>query len=341
MIMKILIRTDGGPSIGMGHVMRTLTLAKELKKYFDIDFVCRTEGEERVLNPKSKYADGIHKIQVSGFKTIFVRENMVLEDLAEIDGDILITDSYDVDENYFAQTKKMFKKTVYIDDMCLYNFKDVDLLINQNVNADDLDYKLNSKTSYLLGCNYTMLRDEFRKVNSKQIKRRARDIMITFGGSDPFLLTLKTLYYLKEECYNFHVVVGPSFSEDYVSKLRSYEAYSNIYFYYNANMKSLMEKSDICISAAGSTLYELCVVGVPTLSVTIAENQNRVSEKFDELGITKNLGWHNEINKDKILTELKLLGKDYSKRKQISDKGRNLVDGKGTFRIVERILDIV
>lgn len=339
--MRILIRADGGADIGMGHIMRTLTLARELKKYFDVAYVCRTDEEDKTIKPGSRYSDGVHKVQVAGFKMFFVRENKVLEDLKDVKGDILITDSYDVDESYFEATKKMFSRTIYIDDMCIYNFKGVDMIINQNINAEDLDYKLSSETSYLLGCNYTMLREEFRDAHFKYIKRRAKDVMITFGGADPFLLTLKTLYYLKEEKYNFHVVVGPAFGNDYINKLRSYESCSNIFFYYNADMKALMGKCDICISAAGSTLYELCAEGVPSLSVTIAENQSKVAEKFNDIGIVKSLGWHNELNKEKIINELDKLSKGYNKRKEISDKGRNLVDGKGTARIVEKILDIV
>lgn len=339
--MRILIRADGGTNIGMGHIMRTLTLAKELKKYFDVAYVCRTDEEDKTIKPGNKYSDGVHRVQVLGFKIFFVREDKVLEDLKDIQGDILITDSYDVDEEYFEVTKKIFSRTIYIDDMCLYNFKGADMIINQNINAEDLDYKLNSETNYLLGCNYTMLREEFRNTHFKYIKRRAKDIMVTFGGADSFLLTLKTLYYLKDENYNFHVVVGPAFSNEYINKLRSYESYSNVYFYYNADMKALMEKCDICISAAGSTLYELCAEGVPSLSVIIAENQSKVAEKFNDIGIIKNLGWHNELNKDKILNELDKLSKNYNMRKAISDKGRNLVDGKGTLRIVEKILDIV
>jgi len=336
-----LIRADGGTNIGMEHITRTLTLAKELKKYFDVAYVCRTDEEDKNIKPGSKYSDGVHKIQVLGFKIFFVRENKVLEDLKDIKGDILITDSYDIDENYFETVKEMFSRTIYIDDICIYDFKGADMIINQNINAEDLNYKLNSETNYLLGCNYTMLKEEFRSTHFKYIKGRAKDIMITFGISDPFLLTLKALYYLKDENYNFHVVVGPEFSNGYINKLRSYENYSNIHFYYNADMKALMKKCDICISSAGSTLYELCVEGVPSLSVIITENQSKIAEKFNDMGIIKNLGWHNELNKEKIINELDKLSKSHNKRKEISDKGRNLVDGKGTLRIVEKILDIV
>lgn len=330
--MRVLIRADGGKNIGMGHIMRTLTLAKELKKYFNVEYLCR-DG--------SKYSDGVHKVQISGFKANIIKENNLLEELEKLKGDILITDSYDVDENYFLKTKEMFNKTIYIDDMGLYSFENLDMVINQNINAEDLNYDLTSKTKFLLGCKYTILRDEFINLKPKLIKRKIRDIMITCGGSDPFLLTLKMLYYIKDQQYNFHVAIGPAFNEDYINKLRNYETYSNIFLYYNADMKAVMEKCDVCISAAGTTLYELCAVGIPSLSIIVAENQNKVADKFNLLKIIKSLGLHNDLNKEKILSEISVLNKDYSMRKEISEKSSRLVDGKGTSRIVEKILDMV
>lgn len=330
--MKFLIRADGGKNIGMGHIMRTLTLAKELKKYFDVEYVCRAGN---------KYSDGVHKVQVSGFKVNIVKENDLLEDLGKLRGDVLITDSYDVDEKYFLKTKEVFNKTIYIDDMGLYSFKNVDMVINQNINAEDLSYDLTSKTRFLLGCKYTILREEFVNLKPKLIRRKVKDVMITCGGSDPFLLTLKMLYYVKEQQYTFHIVIGPAFNEDYISKLRSYENFPNIILYYNADMKAVMEKCDVCISASGTTLYELCAVGIPSLSIVVAENQSKVADKFNSLKIIKSLGWHNDINKEKILEEISLLNKDYSTRKEISEKSIILIDGKGTSRIVEKILDMV
>ncbi|AAK80144.1 UDP-2,4-diacetamido-2,4,6-trideoxy-beta-L-altropyranose hydrolase [Clostridium acetobutylicum] len=339
--MRILIRADGGRDIGMGHIMRTLTLARELNKYFEVIYVCKTENEDRKTSVNGKYAKGIHKILSSGFKVKIVRENNMVEDLYEIKGDILITDSYDVNEEYFKKTSEMFHKTIYIDDMCLYDFKDVDMIINQNINADNLKYDAAGNKSLLLGCRYVMLRDEFKDLGAKIIRRKVRDVMITTGGADPFLLTLKLLYYLKQENYNFHVVVGSSFDDIYVEKLKTYEELKNINFYYNANMKELMKKCDACISAAGSTLYELCSVGVPSLSITVAENQSKAAEKFDALKIIKNLGWHNELTREKVLEEINSLSNDYNRRKNVSMTSQSIIDGMGTQRIVEKILDMV
>lgn len=340
--MRILIRADGGIEIGMGHIMRTLTLSKELSKYFEVVYVCKNEGDKKELISK-KYAHGIKKVLACGFKVKFVREDNVIEDLKKLkrDTDMLITDSYDVDDDYFVETGKLFHKNIYIDDMCYYKFDGANMIINQNINADTLNYDMAEKKVFLLGPKYAMLRDEFKGVSHKNVKRKVRDIMITMGGADPFLVTIKLLHYVKDENYNFHVVVGSSFDEGYVEKLKSYGKFKNINLYYNANMRALMEKCDMCIAAAGSTLYELCSVGVPSLSIVVAENQSKVAEKFDSLKIIKSIGWHDEINREKVLNEINGLSNNYVKRKNISTKSQSIIDGLGTQRIVERILDIV
>lgn len=325
--MKVIIRADGGNNIGMGHIMRTLSIAKGLKKYFDIEYVCKME-----------YLDGINKVQASGFTVNLVKEGNVVKALSQIKGDILITDSYDVTDSYFEETRKMFCKTIYIDDLCIYDFKNVDMVINQNINAEDLNYNLNGGTKFLLGPSYAMLRKEFKNAYPKCIRKSISDIMITLGGGDAFRVTYKLLCYLKEKPYNFHVVIGPAFHKDYIEQLKVYEAYSNIKLYYNADMRALMEKCDICISAAGGTLYELCNLGVPSFSIITAENQHKVAEKFHSLGIIENLGWYSEISAEMVINKLYNIDKDYSKRKNISRKLQSIVDGNGSDRIVGKIL---
>lgn len=106
--MKIAIRADGGSKIGMGHIMRTLVLAKELAKTNDVFYICRVD-----VPISNIYTSGINKIKKEGFSVITINENNILEELNKIEANMLITDSYDVDENYFNETKKCLK-TLYI-----------------------------------------------------------------------------------------------------------------------------------------------------------------------------------------------------------------------------------
>lgn len=107
--MKIGIRADGGSCMGMGHIMRTLVLAKELAKINEVFYVCRTEiNSDNTIS--DKYRAGIEKVKFEGFSVQLINENCVLEELRKVNADILITDSYDVNQDYFTQTKKCLIK---------------------------------------------------------------------------------------------------------------------------------------------------------------------------------------------------------------------------------------
>lgn len=322
--MKIAIRADGGAHIGMGHIMRTLALAREMHKFHEVFYICRVD------NPLTdSYSIGIEKVKSQGVHVKTIREDSVLIDLKSIEADLLITDSYHVDENYFNETKRMFHKTAYIDDMNLYYFN-VDFLINQNVDAVDFRYKVNKDTKMIVGSQYIMIREEFENISKKYIKEDPQDIMITVGGADPYHVTEQILDYVKLLDYNFHVIVGPSFSKD--NSLENYES-EKIRLYYNADMYEIMKKCDVAISACGSTLYELAACGVPTLGIIIADNQQGIANKMNALGMIKNMGWYNELIKDKFIEILIEFCNNFTARSEMSRKAQNVIDGNGVKRI--------
>ncbi len=211
--MKIAIRADGGSEIGMGHIMRTLVLAKELAKTNDVFYICKVD-----VPLSSKYKQGIDKVKAEGFDIVTINENNILSELKNISSDCLITDSYDVNEQYFNLTKDMFKITGYIDDMNLYYFN-VDFIINQNIGAEEYSYEVNKDTKLFLGTNYTMLRKEFRKNFNKNLKKEVQNVMITVGGGDPDGITNTICDYVKDLELKFHIVIGSSFKEENIEKL--------------------------------------------------------------------------------------------------------------------------
>lgn len=328
--MKIAIRADGGSQIGMGHIMRTLVLAKELAKTNDVFYICKINNKEI-----EKYASGIKKVKDNYFNVITINEENFIEDLCEIKADCLITDSYDVDEQYFNIIKKKFKITIYIDDMNLYYFN-VDILINQNINAEKLQYKVNKDTKLLLGLDYLMLRDEFRNISKSINKPKIKDIMITIGGSDNNSITNKLCEYIKDLDFEFHIIIGPSFKDDSIKKLVNLSMEKkSIKLYFDANMFMVMKKCDIAISACGSTLYELMACGIPTLGIIVADNQQLIAVNLHENKVIYNLGWYENLNKEKIYDKINDL--NFNKRNLMSNYGRKFIDGKGVYRIAKVI----
>lgn len=280
--MKIFIRADGGKEIGLGHVMRMLVLAKELQKNNEILFICKD-------NLSDKFEAGIKIIEENKFPIIKILESDYINKIIDIqdkyNADLLLTDSYDVNEEYFATLNPYFRITGYMDDVNKCKM-DVDFIINQNINAEELEYSDNVRrdTKLFLGLKYCLLREEFRKAcKSKNISENVNDILLTLGGMDNDRNTLRILKIIKERNKNIHVVIGSAFNRELVKELYEFaDLNNNIHLYENANMSNLMLKCDVAISACGSTLYELCAMKVPAIGIIIAENQKNVANKMKE-----------------------------------------------------------
>lgn len=319
--MDICIRADGGSNIGMGHIMRTLAVAKELSENHNVFYACRVD------KPLSdKYKPGIDKIKSEGLNVIYVDENNIINDISKIQADCIITDSYDVDEKYFDELKKIFKISGCLDDEKTCNYFNVDFLINQNIYGSKLNYKVNKDTELMLGCDYVILRNEFIGLSDRFINKTVQKIMITVGGSDNDNLTEKILKKLAEFKGEIYIVVGPGFTN--INELMKYKS-DNVKLCVNPVMSKLMLECDLAIASCGTTLFELASCGTPTIGIIAAENQEFAAKYMDEEGVIKYSSIEN------IFSIIKTL--DYEKRYDMSIKGKKLVDGMGIKRIVSNI----
>lgn len=338
-MLKITIRTDGGPKIGMGHITRCLALAEELAiNDCNVTFITRNN------------MPAILKIKEYGFDVKII-DNLTIEDeincLTQVINqfDILITDSYEIDYNYLDIMKKTGIFLVSIDDLNQHDFP-CDIVINGNIYAEDLNYKnVTGKTCFLLGTRYVLMRKEFRDLPKKQIKIKPKNILITIGGSDPKGFTIEILKILMSDKnlsnLNFDVVIGPSFDIELVTDINKFtKNYTNISTYYNVNstiMRDLMIKADIAISAGGSTLYELAAAGVPTIGIITADNQIKNVEYFRKKECIYSMGF--EVNKNILMEKMNDLLNDSAKRRIISLNGQKLFNGDGVKKCAYEIIN--
>lgn len=339
---KIAIRADGGKNIGLGHIMRSVSLAKELNKTNEILFICR-ESNNDIL----KYEAGIKKIKENGFKVVNINETSIIEEITKVQQeenvDCLITDSYDVDENYFDAIKNIFKCTGYIDDINICRLN-VDFILNQNINAKDIKYNTepNNNTKLFLGPQFCLLRDEFRKKQNKNVKEKVNDILITVGGMDKDFNTLKIVDLTKKHNKTLHVVIGGAFEDKLIKKLEiSAGEFSNIKLYRNANMSELMMKCDLAISASGSTLYELCAMQVPTIGIVVAENQKDIGKTLNDMEVI--VGTNDMVYKDlnKLDNIIRKAINDKEQRMQLIKNQKSLVNTKGVEILAKEINEII
>lgn len=369
----VVIRADANSKIGMGHVMRCLSVADALvKRREEVLFVTADDTPVPLLTKKgipyrvlhTDYAD--MEAELPGLLCILQELTQraelpeeVLSRMSSQRKDIaILVDSYYVTEKYLAALKKRIT-TIYMDDIYAFSYP-VDMLINYNIYGEEMGYEKDAAfadTKLLLGTKYVPLREEFSAgagyvQSRKELSLGAANvtpaeeggILITTGGSDSFNLAgqllMEAMKYdaLKEKEY--HVVSGSL--NPHIGELQALaKKHENIHIHCNVtNMAELMAESEVALSAGGSTLYELCAMGVPVIAFSFAENQERLVQTFVKRGIAQYGGnYRTDGNKmiQNTIAGLETLLEDKNLRTEYRKKARTLVDGKGAERIAEAI----
>ncbi len=342
---NIAFRVDAGPKIGIGHLMRCIALANAFPY------------EDRILFISKPKRSVIKKLGNTGYEMIAIDENISYEDevrfvkkiLEENGIDIFIGDTYqvdsshDIDEKYMLEIKKVVKKIVMISPKVALILPS-DVLINGNLFATDFEYKTSNKdTKFLLGSKYVLLREEFHDMPDKETKEKVIDILVTMGGTDPSNLipkVLRAIHRVGKRDIHVDIVIGPA-TYDNTKILKSInELDFEICLYFNTEkISELMLKADLAISAGGSTLYELAVTGTPAIVLLQADNQIPVAESMEEEGTIINMGFGNRLKIEKLAERIEDLMNNVEERKNMSRRGKRLIDTLGARRCVDVILN--
>ena len=336
----ILIRTDANEKVGVGHLMRCLSIARAfMEKGRTVLFVTADHKSDSLIN-----GAGLKSICLNTEWDKMDDELSIITNIIQFkQPSLFLVDSYYVTENYFHTVRKL-AKTVYIDDLN-ESIWDVHYVINYNVYGPAMDYSCydHTDTKLILGPLYAPLRNEFKCLPKRIINIDVTDVMVSAGGADPEAITEKMISSICSswEDITFHFIVGALNPRlELIIKLA--EKKDNVLIHINeTNMVNLMTSCDLAISAAGSTLYELCACGTPTITYTLADNQVHAIEQFKSQGIMLRAGdcRNNESFIEQVEKCLQQMICDLPLREEQSAKMQSLVDGNGAQRIVEILLE--
>ena len=326
--MKVFIITEGSKNIGFGHITRCISLYQAFEE--------RKIIPEFIINGDGSISELLKDINYQMFNWLEERGRL-FEKVK--DADIAVIDSYLADISFYNTLSDLVKLAVYIDDNKRLDYPK-GVVVNGNIYAEELNYPKKEGVKYLLGTKYIPLRKEFWEVPEKKIKEKIESIMITFGGDDMRNMTPKVLKFLRENYPDLkkNVIVGKAFQNiDEIKK--NADKNTNLIYYPDANkIKKVMLESDITISAGGQTLYELARVGVPTIGICVAENQLGNVIGWEKTGFLEYVGWYNKNDiLEKIKDAVECL-KDVKVRKTIFKIAKRIVDGKGSLRIVDKVI---
>ncbi|MBD5452378.1 MAG: UDP-2,4-diacetamido-2,4,6-trideoxy-beta-L-altropyranose hydrolase [Lachnospiraceae bacterium] len=345
----LYIRADGNTQIGMGHIMRCLSIAEAavaLGAKYEPVFLVADEGCLSMIEERGFRVMVLH----TDYKNM-ISELPQLNKLLDREQDILLVDSYQADTAYFEAVSEL-AFTVCLEDMG--EPYPVDLLINYNLYAPKLreKYQLNGKPlNMLLGAEYMPLRSVFQKDTEYHVKDKVTDVMITTGGSDPYFAAgAFAEAFLSAECelcggddknqITWHIVSGPF--NAFADRLKeTYGEYENVVIYEGLkDLKALMKRCDVVLTATGSTVYEVSALGVPMIAFYFAENQRQGAEELAELTDIVNVGCFSD-DRDRVIGKaveaLKKCVNDKKYRMLLYQQERRLIDGKGAERIASEI----
>ncbi len=345
---NVVFRCDGAPHIGLGHVMRCLSLADGLRRegFAHITFMSK-DYDERILSKIREYGFEVETIPHRADPDEDL--SRLIEIARRSDSPVVITDSYDIDAHYLKKLKEERVILVSIDDLAQIHFPS-DVVLNQNIYALEMNYSAESYTKLLLGQKYALLRREFleRRSARRMVEKKGGSVLVTMGGGDQDNQTLRVAEALGEldgsegDGLVIHLVVGVGYQ--YHQQLCTASIAKNLrvnILQDPETLPQLMAQADLAVSAGGSTCYELACLGVPFITMSLADNQKRIAERLSEEEITEYLGYYQEVDTEDIMRAVEGLMGNYEKRKEMSTKGMQLVDGQGVERVVGEITSLL
>jgi UDP-2,4-diacetamido-2,4,6-trideoxy-beta-L-altropyranose hydrolase len=342
MMPNLIIRTDANPRIGTGHLMRCLALAQSWRsRGGKVVFVTTCSNEDLLRQLRAEKIQIVRVEHTHPNPADWEQMHRILDSNSAA---WVVLDGYHFDSGYQKKIKKIGSQLMIIDDMAHIDKYYADIILNQNINAGRLNYNVEPCTRLILGPQYALLRPEFTKRSDRRrpTPQVARKLLITLGGADPDNETLKVMQAVQQtNIDDLEVVVVIGSANPYRQLLQSVGHASQIPFRWVVNtteMAELMAWADLSISAGGSTCLELAHMGVPTLCVILAENQRLLVEGLAEAGAAVNLGWYRDLPPLQIAQSLESLALAASVREDMTQQGRNLVDGKGTERVLLALL---
>lgn len=334
---RVWIRADGGLGIGAGHLMRCLSIAQEVEAS-GREVVFLVAGPESIdLVSQS----GIEYLQVaSNFSSLGSADASEILDRA-MPGDAILVDSYAVTEDFFDSLAGNGLRTAYIDDRYLYESGalerprrwNVDFVIDYGFGAGSCGYGeiyADSETCLLLGPRFAPVRRGFREARAHRMRCNADRVLITCGSTNP----KRSLERMVEGCLAgcdlpVDVVVGglADFDADSIrsERITLHRA--------PHDLAPFMEKATFAISAAGTTLYELSCVGVPTVACQIVENQRANVDAFGELGLGISL--KSDWTADDVNDASASLSGDIVSASRFREAMLHTIDGRGSRRIAK------
>lgn len=326
-MIRVLMEAAGNPDVGMGHVLRSIELARHLRETRDVQvsFLCDDDSVCR------------RKIAEAGFVFANPTENSI---------DVWLVDRPRLEvDRVAAMTRRRVASLVVALDYFHYDAPCPDLIINLYNHGSRLPGS--ARIFYAEGFEFAIIRKDLRRFREKRTDGyglgHARGLLVMFGGSDPQGYTLRTLEAVKDAALvaeGLDVVLGPQFSKaktvaDWVARRKvAVQLHRD-----PADLPSLMARSALAISNGATTMLELMYLGVPAVVMPQSPEEERFARRAESLGAVRCLEL--QAAEWTIARALSEIHGSPQLRQRLSDASKAVVDGMGVQRISDRIFHLL
>jgi UDP-2,4-diacetamido-2,4,6-trideoxy-beta-L-altropyranose hydrolase len=333
---RLLLRSDGGGEIGSGHLMRCLALGQAWR---DAGGQARLLGQVPVAVAHRFRREHIEVLASATTPGSPEDATETIAAAADLAASWVVLDGYRFGGAFQRQLQASRLQLLCLDDHGYSDEYPAELVVNQNLHARAGDYpRTGGRTRLLLGPAYVLLRREFRAARRRDRDDTAtRRVLVTFGGSDPRQLTvavLRSLVPLVPDGLEIMVVIGPSnpCAEDLERTIAGMpDAVTAARD--PADMPSLMDWADLAVTAAGSTCWELAFMGVPMVTITVADNQRPIAASIEAAGIGIDAGAWDTLQNGTIAAAVQRLRASVAVYKAMRARAQGLIDGRGPERL--------
>ncbi|MDU9389184.1 UDP-2,4-diacetamido-2,4,6-trideoxy-beta-L-altropyranose hydrolase [Pseudomonas sp. zfem002] len=334
--MNLLFRVDAGSSLGIGHVARCLTLAAELVAGgAKVAFACR----ELAGHQMARIAAAGHEVFALPLDTVdeMLALRAVLSPGAFFDW--IVVDHYQLDATWETAARQWARRIMAIDDLADRPHA-CDLLLDQNFTASAARYQalLPPTCRLLAGPRYALLRPAFRREREASAET-ARRVLVSFGGFDQAGMTLKTLQALAGiEQVAVQCIAGQASAD--LAALRALVEQQPGWqlLAFVDDLAERMGAATLFIGAGGGTTWERAAMGLPSLCVSVADNQVGNAEALARAGVHLYLGDAGQVTVDGLRQAIAVLLDNAPLRQHFAARSRQLVDGLGARRVAVALL---
>lgn len=320
---RLVLRADAGQERGHGHVMRSLTVGEGfVRRGWSVQLL--GSDLDCFLEKRAKRC-GIAVIPLA----CEVGSRADAEMTCNFNADLVVTDGYDFGPEYFGCLEARGVSLLVIDDNGESVAPGALLTVNQNPHASFDMYPELDRSRLLLGSTYALIRNE---ILCAQRATRGGDgsqpqVLVSVGGTDVRNLNFKVADALTVA---LDAKIEVSHPEPPMGAKRALR-----------DISMSLSSADVAVIGAGSTLWEACFLGTPTVAVVVADNQAGASRVAHELGVCVQVDCRRENRIEGIVARVKELINNRQLREVMSARGRCMVDGSGVVRTIDRCLQVL